>query len=82
MKMKLIKKKLKNSIISTEFNKLKDHEKKNGFSGAVLSKQNLKKIPFFHLGPNNDWKKYIDKDMQNKILKAFKQDLFNLSYLN
>ena len=76
------KKKLKNSIISTEFNKLKDHEKKNGFSGAVLSKQNLKKIPFFHLGPNNDWKKYIDKDMQNKILKAFKQDLFNLSYLN
>ena len=57
-------------------------KKKNGFSGAVLSKQNLKKIPFFHLGPNNDWKKYIDKDMQNKILKAFKQDLFNLSYLN
>ena len=31
------KKKLKNSIISTEFNKLKDHEKKNGFSGEVLS---------------------------------------------
>ncbi len=76
------KNKLKNSIFSTEFNKLKDYEKKNGFSGAVLSKQNLKKIPFFHLGPKNDWKKYIDKDMQNKILKAFKQDLFNLSYLN
>ena len=38
--------KLKNSVNSTHFNKLKSDEKKNGFVEAVPSKKNEKKIPF------------------------------------
>ena len=38
-------------------------EKKNGFSEAITSKKNNKKIPFFNMGPKNDWKKILDKNL-------------------
>ena len=71
--------KLKNSN-STSFNKLKDKEDKNGFSEAITSKKNKKKIPFFYLGPKNDWKKILDEDLKTKINDAFKKNLVELSY--
>ncbi len=72
--------KLKNSVNSTSFNKLKDKEDKNGFSEAITSKKNKKKIPFFYLGPKNDWKKILDEDLKTKINDAFKKNLVELSY--
>ena len=39
---------------------MKNMEKNNGFL-SQLSKNDPKKIPFFHLGPKNDWKKIFDK---------------------
>ncbi len=77
---KINKNKLKNSVNSTSFNKLKDKEKKNGFSEAITSKKNKKKIPFFFLGPKNDWKKILDEDLKSKINNAFKKNLVELSY--
>ena len=72
--------KLKNSVNSTYFNKLKSDEKKNGFVEAVPSKKNEEKIPFFNLGPDNDWKKILDKDQQSNLTKIFKEDLIKLGY--
>ena len=72
--------KLKNSVNSTYFDKLKSEEKKNGFVEAVPSKKNKEKIPFFNLGPNNDWRKILDKDQQLKLTDTFKEDLFKLGY--
>jgi hypothetical protein len=72
--------KLKNSVISTNFNKLKNDEKNNGFIEAVLSKKNKEKIPFFNLGPDNDWRKILDKDQQSKLTDIFKEDLIELGY--
>ena len=72
--------KLKNSVNSTHFNKLKSDEKKNGFVEAVPSKKNEKKIPFFNLGPDNDWRKILDKDQQSNLTKIFKEDLIELGY--
>ena len=72
--------KLKNSVNSTSFNKLKSDEKKNGFVEAVPSKKNEKKIPFFNLGPDNDWRKILDKDQQSNLTKIFKEDLIELGY--
>ncbi|MDB4033968.1 sulfotransferase domain-containing protein [Candidatus Pelagibacter sp.] len=72
--------KLKNSVNSTNFNKLKNDEKNNGFIEAVLSKKNEKKIPFFNLGPDNDWRKILDKDKQEKLTNIFKDDLIELGY--
>ena len=72
--------KLKNSVNSTHFNKLKSDEKKNGFVEAVPSKKNEEKIPFFNLGPDNDWRKILDKDKQEKLTNIFKDDLIELGY--
>jgi len=72
--------KLKNSVNSTNFNKLKNEEKNNGFIEAVLSKKNEEKIPFFNLGPDNDWRKILDKDKQEKLTNIFKDDLIELGY--
>ena len=72
--------KLKNSVNSTYFNKLKSDEKKNGFVEAVPSKKNERKIPFFNLGPDNDWRKILDKDQQLNLTKIFKEDLIELGY--
>mgnify|MGYP005996228311 CR=1 FL=1 len=72
--------KLKNSVNSTSFNKLKDKEDKNGFSEAITSKKNKKKIPFFYLGPKNDWKKILDEDLKTKMNDTFKKNLVELSY--
>ena len=72
--------KLKNSVSSTFFDKLKDDEDKNGFLEAVVSKKNKKKIPFFYLGPKNDWKKILTKKLQNEISDVFKNEFNELGY--
>ena len=78
---KIYKNKLKNSVQSTSFNKLKDNEKKHGFSEAILSKKSNKKIPFFFLGPENDWKKILSKDLKTKLNKTYEKNLKELSYI-
>ena len=72
--------KLKNAVNSTLFDKLKNREKENGFSEAVLSKEGTKKIPFFYLGPKNDWRKILDDDLKNKLNDVYRQNLLELSY--
>ena len=77
---KINKNKLKNSVNSTFFDKLKEYEKRNGFSEAITSKNNNKKIPFFNLGPKNDWTKILDKGLQVKINDIFKNEINELGY--
>jgi len=73
-------KKLKNSVNSTSFSKLKKNEKEKGFSEAIYSKKKKKMIPFFNLGPENDWKTILDKDFAEKIGEIFKDDLLEFGY--
>ncbi len=68
-------KKLKNSINSTSFEKLKKYEKNYGFSESINSKTSNNKIPFFYLGPDNDWKKLLDKDLKDKLNETFNKSL-------
>ena len=56
-------------------------EKKNGFLESVLSKNDPKKISFFHLGPKNDWKNMFDKNYQKKLNLIFEKNLKQLNYL-
>jgi len=79
-KNKFNKKKAINSIKSTSFDKLKNIEKSEGFEEAVLSKEGKKNISFFHLGPNNDWKKMLDENYQKKLNSIFEVDLKELGY--
>ena len=77
---KIDKAKIKNAVNSTLFDKLKNYEIKNGFSEAIQSKKKNEKIPFFFLGPKNDWKKILDQNLQTKINSAFKDDFSELGY--
>ena len=77
---KINKVKLKNCVKSTLFDNLKNKEKEEGFSEAIFSKKKNKLIPFFNLGPKNDWTKILDKDLQLKIYKIFKSELMELKY--
>ena len=72
--------KAKNSIKSTTFDKMKDIEKKQGFLESILSKNDSKKIPFFHLGPENNWRKILDNSTKDKLTNIFKKNLKELSY--
>ena len=73
--------KLKNVIESTSFENMKNLEKKGGFTEARINKVTGEKIPFFNLGPKNDWKKSLDLEIIKKIEKAFKKEMEELEYL-
>ena len=73
--------KAKISIQSTTFEKMKQIERKEGFIESILSKNESQKIPFFHLGPKNNWKNIFDEIYQKKLNFTFKQNLKELNYL-
>ena len=72
--------KLKNSVRSTFFDKLKNDEEKNGFPESIISKKDKKKIPFFYLGPKNDWKKILNNKLKYKINSIYEKELAELGY--
>ena len=74
------KQKAQNSVMSTKIENLKKYEENKGFAESLISKTNKKKIPFFHLGPNNNWKNNFDQDFQNKLNTTFKENLKELGY--
>ena len=76
-----IESKAKNSIRSTSFNKMKKIEQSKGFNESVLSKNHSKKIPFFHLGPKNDWHKIFNEDFKKNATLKFKPLLKELNYV-
>lgn len=75
-----IKKKAQNSIQSTTFENLKKIENKNGFLEAALSRNDKKKIPFFYMGANNNWKKILKDDFKTKLDLKFHDNLKELNY--
>tara|TARA_B110000211_G_C13960614_1_gene500401 strand:+ start:119 stop:976 length:858 start_codon:yes stop_codon:yes gene_type:complete len=77
---KINKDKIKKSVSSTFFHKLKNDEKNNGFEEAVPSKNNGETIPFFYLGPDNDWRKILDNNQKLKFNDIFKKQIKELGY--
>ena len=75
------KKKAQNAVQSCSFEKLKSIEKKDGFSESILSKNESKKIPFFHLGPENNWRKIFNEEFQNELNMIFSKNLKELDYI-
>ena len=73
--------KLKKCIVSTDFKKMKSLEIKETFYEAPLDTKNGGRKPFFKLGPNNDYKKLLDKKNRDKIEKHFKLEMSELGYI-
>ena len=80
-KFYLNKSKLNNVIKTTKFESMQLLEKKIGFNEAKINDQTGEKIPFFNLGPKNDWKNSLDGKIRLKIEKAFKKEMQELNYL-
>ena len=69
--------KIKKAITDCNFENLKKQEKQKGFIEASKdSDQN-----FFSLGPNNNWKKFLDNDIRRKIENSFRVEMEELNYL-
>ena len=65
--------KAQNAIQTTSFKNLKKIEKENGFSEFIKSKNKDNKIPFFHLGPDNNWKKFLIQIFQIDLILFLKK---------
>ena len=74
-------KKLKKTIETTKFNRLKELERKSGFSESVIDKETQKKKIFFNLGPGNNYSQRLDTVNRKKIEDAFALEMKELSYL-
>ena len=81
IKLKLNKKKLQNSIKTTDFEYLQNLEKEKGFVEAMTSKIKDKKIKFFYLGPKNNWEKTLNEEIKKKIEINFKKEMIELGYI-
>ena len=73
--------KFKKAIKACSFQNLKSLEDKKGFSESILDKKSNSKKKFFNLGPNNDWKKLLDKDIRLEIEEKFNLEMKELGYL-
>ena len=73
--------KVEKVINETKFSKMRDLEKKVGFDEAKINDNTGKVVPFFNLGPKNNWKKNLDVDLSSKIEEAFKEEMIELKYL-
>tara|TARA_Y100001970_G_scaffold124400_1_gene154047 strand:- start:1320 stop:2174 length:855 start_codon:yes stop_codon:yes gene_type:complete len=73
--------KFKNVLESTDFEKMKALEKNKGFFEAKKNLKTGKSITFFNLGPKNDWKQLLNKEIREKIETAFKKEMLELGYL-
>ena len=68
-------------IETTNFKYMKNLENNYGFSEAKINSETGKKVNFFNLGPNNDWKKLLEDKYKKKIENSFKKEMLELGYL-
>ena len=81
MQFKLDMVKLNKAIKSTNFDKMKNLEKKETFYESVVDEKTGKRRVFFNLGPDNDWRIILDDKNREKIEKKFKEEMLELGYL-
>tara|TARA_B100001093_G_scaffold503635_1_gene558276 strand:+ start:73 stop:918 length:846 start_codon:yes stop_codon:yes gene_type:complete len=70
----------KKSIISCQFEKLKKLENKNGFSEAMVDKKTKKKISFFNLGKENDYKRLLQTNLIDEMSSLYNQQIKKFNY--
>ena len=73
--------KLDKAIKTTSFYNMKKLEETHGFDEAKFNEDKGEKIPFFYLGPKNDWKKMLSLEIKQKIENSFEKEMLELKYL-
>ena len=72
--------KAKKVIQSCQFEKMKKLEREKGFAESVKKKKDNKKIDFFHLGPKNDYKELLNKEIISEMNSLYKEELKEFKY--
>ena len=80
LNLKFTKDQIYNAINSSSFEKLKKMEDDHGFAESNVNKDG-KRNKFFFLGPNNDWRKLLEKTIINDIEKKFEKEMKELKYI-
>ena len=52
--------------------------KEKGFNELGINERTGEKVPFFNLGPKNDWRQSLDPAIIQEIEKAFKKEMGGL----
>ena len=73
--------KLNKVIKTTEFESMKKKEENETFYEAVIDNNTGKRKNFFNLGPQNNWRKLLDKKIVDKIEISFEKEMVELGYL-
>ena len=61
---------------------MKEMENNFGFEEAAQNKINLgNKKKFFHLGKDNKWETFLERDEADEIENAFRDEMKELKYL-
>ena len=74
------KSKILKAIEKCNFNNLQKIENESGFVEAPLDISGSRK-KFFYLGPQNDWRKILDKKTLKNIENSFESEMKELGYL-
>lgn len=67
-------------IYNCNFDKLTKQEEDNGYIGNTQQNKKLNQ-KFFNLGPKNDWKNILDKEISEKLENIFENEMKDLGYL-
>ena len=78
---KIDEKKILKTIKSCNFENLREMEIKQGFDESAYSEKLEKKVNFFHLGKENNWKKLLRPEMEKKIRTTFNNEMKELNYI-
>ena len=73
--------KLKRAIETTKFDNLRKKENEIGFSEAIYSKDQTKKVSFFNLGFQSNWRKNSNKKIIETIEMRFENEMKMMGYL-
>ena len=73
--------KISNALKTTNFDNLRRIEKVENFEESIISTKTNKKVKFFNLGKDNDWRRLLDKSTILKIEEKFKKEMNELNYI-
>ena len=81
MDIKIDENKILKTVESCNFDTLKKKEEIEGFHEAVYGKEKDKKLNFFHLGKENNWKNLLNPEIEKKIRDVCKDGMKELEYI-
>ena len=73
--------KINNAVKTTNFDNLRILDDKENFEESVISTKKNKKVKFFNLGKDNDWRKLLEKSLVLKIEEKFQKEMNELNYI-